>query len=276
MAKARLRLVTPATVKRTVTPRRLPNKDLRTCEHLTEAEMERLMKAASSNRYGHRDATMVLVAYRHGLRVSELVDLRCGIRWTSEPAPCTFVGSSRALPALILLWGTNYVPYGGFSVSKIPSRRSCSRRNAAHHSRLRALHAWSSERARRLIISSPSRRTRTCLGTPAATHSRTRDTTRGRYKRISDTATSSTRCAMRRCRRCNSRTSGATEARPLQPARRGVLGGVDQVDGDGGATAMTKSPGTALGCTHCPGIPPERVMTTALVWRSCARYPRPS
>jgi type 1 fimbriae regulatory protein FimB/type 1 fimbriae regulatory protein FimE len=57
-------------------PRRLPNKDLRTREHLTEAEVERLMKAAGGNRYGHRDATMVLVAYRHGLRVSELVDLR--------------------------------------------------------------------------------------------------------------------------------------------------------------------------------------------------------
>ena len=78
MAKARLRLVTPATVKRTVTPRRLPNRDLRTREHLTEAEVERLMEAARSNRYGHRDATMVLVAYRHGLRVSELVDLRVG------------------------------------------------------------------------------------------------------------------------------------------------------------------------------------------------------
>ena len=76
MAKARLRLVTPATVNRTVTPRRLPNRDLRTREHLTEAEVERLMKAASGNRYGQRDATMVFVAYRHGLRASELVDLR--------------------------------------------------------------------------------------------------------------------------------------------------------------------------------------------------------
>jgi integrase len=28
------------------------------------------------NRYGHRDASMILLAYRHGLRVSELVDLR--------------------------------------------------------------------------------------------------------------------------------------------------------------------------------------------------------
>ena len=76
MAKAHLRLVTPATVKRTVTPRRLPNGKLRTREYLTEAEVERLMAAAKGNRYGHRDATMALVAYRHGLRASELVDLR--------------------------------------------------------------------------------------------------------------------------------------------------------------------------------------------------------
>ena len=34
------------------------------------------MDAAKSNRWGHRDATMILIAYRHGLRVSELVDLR--------------------------------------------------------------------------------------------------------------------------------------------------------------------------------------------------------
>jgi integrase len=58
------------------TPRRRPNAELRSREHLTPAEVERLMKAASNNRWGHRDATMVLVAYRHGLRVSELVDLR--------------------------------------------------------------------------------------------------------------------------------------------------------------------------------------------------------
>ena len=37
---------------------------------------ERLMETAKGNRWGHRDATMVLVAYRHGLRASELVDLR--------------------------------------------------------------------------------------------------------------------------------------------------------------------------------------------------------
>ena len=76
MAKSHLKLVTPSTVNRTVTPKRLPNGDLRTREYLTEAEVERLMAAARKNRWGHRDATMILVAYRHGLRVSELVDLR--------------------------------------------------------------------------------------------------------------------------------------------------------------------------------------------------------
>jgi integrase len=76
MAKSQLKLVTPSTVKRTVTPKRRRNGDLRTREYLTEAEVERLMKAATGNRWGHRDATMILVAYRHGLRVSELVDLR--------------------------------------------------------------------------------------------------------------------------------------------------------------------------------------------------------
>jgi integrase len=76
VAKRHLKLVTPATVNRTVTPRRRPNGDIRTREYLTEAEVEKLMNAAKDNRWGHRDATMVLVAYRHGLRVSELVDLR--------------------------------------------------------------------------------------------------------------------------------------------------------------------------------------------------------
>ncbi len=76
MAKSHLRLVTPTTVKRTVTLKRPPNADLRTREYLTEAEVERLMTAAKKNRWGHRDATMILAAYRHGLRASELVDLR--------------------------------------------------------------------------------------------------------------------------------------------------------------------------------------------------------
>jgi integrase len=34
------------------------------------------MQTAKDNRWGHRDATMILVTYRHGLRAAEVVDLR--------------------------------------------------------------------------------------------------------------------------------------------------------------------------------------------------------
>jgi type 1 fimbriae regulatory protein FimB/type 1 fimbriae regulatory protein FimE len=71
-----LRLVAPTIDKRTVTLRRAKNSELRTREYLTEHEVEVLMAAARQNRYGHRDATMILIAFRHGLRVSELIDLR--------------------------------------------------------------------------------------------------------------------------------------------------------------------------------------------------------
>ena len=43
-------------------------------EYLTEGEVERLIRAAENQ----RDRTMILVAYRHGLRVSELI----GLQWS--------------------------------------------------------------------------------------------------------------------------------------------------------------------------------------------------
>jgi integrase len=76
MAKRHLRLLTPAITNRTVMRKRPPNADLRTREYLTEAEVDGLAEAAKQNRWGHRDATIILVAYRHGLRASELADLR--------------------------------------------------------------------------------------------------------------------------------------------------------------------------------------------------------
>ena len=76
MAKPHLKVVSPTTVNRTITPRRRRNGELRTREYLTEHEVERLIETAKRNRHGHRDTTMGLVAYRHGLRAAELVDLR--------------------------------------------------------------------------------------------------------------------------------------------------------------------------------------------------------
>jgi len=53
------------------------NSSVRIREYLTTAEIERLMAAArKSSRYGHRDATMILIGYRHGLRASELCALQ--------------------------------------------------------------------------------------------------------------------------------------------------------------------------------------------------------
>jgi len=76
MTKPNLRLVTPTTENRTVSLRRPRNGVLRTREHLTIDEVERLIEAAKNNRYGHRDALMVLIAFRHGLRAGEICDLR--------------------------------------------------------------------------------------------------------------------------------------------------------------------------------------------------------
>jgi len=57
--------------------RRPSNAELRTREYLSSAEIDSLMAAARKiTRHGHRDATLILLGYRHGLRVSELVSLR--------------------------------------------------------------------------------------------------------------------------------------------------------------------------------------------------------
>ena len=57
-------------------PRKPKNTDVRSREYLTPKEVERLMASARKlGRHGHRDKTLILVMYRHGLRVSELVHL---------------------------------------------------------------------------------------------------------------------------------------------------------------------------------------------------------
>lgn len=68
----------PNPIFRTVTPRRVPNLERRSREYLTPAEVADLITMAKAkNRYGHRDATMILVTYRHALRSSEL----CALKW---------------------------------------------------------------------------------------------------------------------------------------------------------------------------------------------------
>jgi integrase len=71
---AQLRLVEPRNENRSV-PIRPANAELRSREYLTVAEVEKLMREARQGRYGHRDATLILIAFRHGLRAVEICDL---------------------------------------------------------------------------------------------------------------------------------------------------------------------------------------------------------
>jgi integrase len=110
-AIAHLTLVAPDTERRTVEhPIRKPNAEYRSREHLTEREVERLIEAARGNRWGHRDSTMVLLAFRHGLRAAELVDLRweqvdlenaiLHVRRVKNGSPATHPLTGRELRAL--------------------------------------------------------------------------------------------------------------------------------------------------------------------------------
>ena len=67
----------PSIVNGRVPPTRTPNQARRSREYLTQQEVDGLIEAARKvGRHGHRDATLTLLAYRHALRVAELVALR--------------------------------------------------------------------------------------------------------------------------------------------------------------------------------------------------------
>jgi type 1 fimbriae regulatory protein FimB/type 1 fimbriae regulatory protein FimE len=118
LAKPHLRLVDPSTdfgpvpkTKGPRPPRKPHNANRRSREYLTEAEVEKLCTLAkASNRNGHRDYTMLLIGYRHGLRTAELVDLRwdavnfddatLAVRRVKEGNPSTHDLMGRELRAL--------------------------------------------------------------------------------------------------------------------------------------------------------------------------------
>lgn len=58
-------------------PLKIPNREKRSREYLTLAEVKLLIDSAkTAGRHGSRDTLLILICYRHGLRVSELIDLR--------------------------------------------------------------------------------------------------------------------------------------------------------------------------------------------------------
>src|ERR1700751_528662 len=71
--------------KPTVRGGRAKNTDYRKREYLTEAEIEKLLGATGESRNPGRDRLLILMAFRHALRVSELVDLRWQT-WIARPS----------------------------------------------------------------------------------------------------------------------------------------------------------------------------------------------
>jgi Phage integrase family len=181
-ANTHRRSVTPAAEKPTVASdvaRRRPNAALRSREHVTPDAVERLIAAAKQGRWGHRDATLLLIAYRHGLRASELTDLR----WDQidfSAANFHVRRAKKGTPATHPSWATSCARYAACSVSKPSSRPSSC---AAAHSR--PLGSRGSSRLPPGELVWRSKPTLTCCATPAVTSLPTMATTPGRCRPIS-------------------------------------------------------------------------------------------
>jgi integrase len=83
MKSRHLKLIKRSDLRPVAPNRRKPNTAYRVREHLTEAEIAKLLTALKANRYGHRDWPIGLLIYRHGLRVSEA----CDLRWDDLDSP---------------------------------------------------------------------------------------------------------------------------------------------------------------------------------------------
>jgi len=185
---------TPNTVNSTVA---------RTREYLTGAEVEKLMAKARSSRWGHRDATMILIAYRHGLRACEV----CDLQWHQVELATGRLHvrrSKRGTPSVHPLQG-----------DEIRALRRLQREQAP------GPHVFATERGGPMApksfesaLACLSRSTLTCCATPAASRWRTPATIRAPSKLGSGTGTSSTRFAIPSWRRTGSRTSGVRRPRP--------------------------------------------------------------
>jgi type 1 fimbriae regulatory protein FimB/type 1 fimbriae regulatory protein FimE len=204
---AKLKLVEPRHVNRQVAVRP-PNAELRPREYLTVAEVEAMIKAAKAGRHGHRDATLVLVAFRHGLRAAEIA----GLQWSQVE-----FGRNAALHVRRVKNGTPSVhPLQG---DELRALRELQRQFPDSG------YVFTSERggpfhtdAVNLLVKGISKRaglpfsTFTCCGTPAVMRWPMRGMTRGASKAGSGTGRSSTRCVTRNCRLRRSRPFGSESA----------------------------------------------------------------
>lgn len=161
-----------------VPPRRMPNSAVRTREYLTPCEVDDVMKAAGSiGRHRHRDSTLILVAYRHGFRVSEIPALR----WDQVDLDQGLLHVSRLKNGM-----PSVQPIRGPEVRAL---RRLRRQNpdspyvfvTERGGPLTASTVQSLSRAPDRLPDWHSRFILTCFAMPPATSSRTRGTTLGRF-----------------------------------------------------------------------------------------------
>ena len=225
MEKSHLALVAPTTVNGTVDkagpPKRRRNAEVRSREYLTDAEVNRLISAAGENRNGHRDATMILVAYRHGLRAGELVTLR----WDAVDFAHGRLHVSRLKGS-----AESVHPLSGRELRALRRlKREQDPAVAIHlHVRTRCtIHDGGIPQDGRPARCGGSTSTfpciRTCCGMPAVTSSPMTASIPARCRPISATRTSSTRCATPSWRRPASSISGAIDRSASARKRRSVL-----------------------------------------------------
>jgi integrase len=161
-------------------------------KYLTEREIEKLMDCARRrSRYGHRDATMLLVAYRHGLRASELCDLqwhqieldagRMHVHSAKNGTPSVHPIRGDEIRALRKLRRENPTEAYVF----VSERGGPMSTTGFHHLVKRLGKA----------AGLPSRSIRTCFAMPAASSLPTMATILALYSTISATRISSIRCA---------------------------------------------------------------------------------
>ena len=206
--KSSSRARAPTTVKRTVRRGRRPNGHYRTREYLTEREVERLMKSAGRNRYGHRDATMILLAFRHGLRASEL----CSLRWEQVDLAHARLHVSRlksGIPSVHPLTGTELRALRRLQREQEPSRYLFLSERGAPMSAVgfRRMITRLGKAAKMPFSVHP-----TCCAMPAASNLPTTAMIHGRYSTISVTRISSTQFATPSFRPPASGTSGRTDS----------------------------------------------------------------
>jgi integrase len=190
-------------------------------EYLTEREVEKLIDAARENRWGHRDGTAILIAYRHGLRASELVALR----WDDIDFTAGKLHVRRAKGGM-----TSVHPIGGREL------RALRRLQRETPDGARTVHIFVSERLAPLSVAGYQRmvaRAGAAADFPFLVHSHmlrhscgyklaNAGTTRGPSSTTSGTGQSRPPCGTRLWRRIGSRAFGRIEPAPTnRPGTRG-------------------------------------------------------